>query len=77
MQMATEMRHEQGVENRPMIKGERALDAHEAAAVIGYSRGWVLKAAKTGSVPSYRPSPKKVWFLRSELEAWLTARKVQ
>jgi predicted DNA-binding transcriptional regulator AlpA len=76
MQMATEST-QQGTDNRPMIRGERALDAYEAATVIGFSRGWVLKTAKTGGLPCYRPSPKKVWFLRSELEAWLTARKVQ
>lgn len=74
MQMAQETKP-QG--ERPAIKGEPALDAAEAAKVIGFSRGWVLRTAKAGALPCYRPSPRKVWFLRSELETWLADQKVQ
>jgi excisionase family DNA binding protein len=61
---------------RPVINGELAITADEAALVIGCERGWVYDAAQRGELPHYRPMPRKLWFLRSQLEAWLAARHV-
>jgi len=57
---------------------EPLIDADEAAELLGVSRWWVYEAVKAGSIPFYRlgTGPRGVLrFRRSELEAWLAARR--
>jgi predicted site-specific integrase-resolvase len=52
---------------------ERPLTAQELAPILGLHSVTLLRWARQGKVPCRRLSPRKVVFLPSEVNRWLTS----
>lgn len=51
--------------NEPFISFQEACD------YLGFSKSALYKLSSAGMIPRYKPTGKKLMFLRSELEAWV------
>lgn len=52
----------------------RWLNPEQAAELIGYNRSTIFKMLKDGrlsSVKTFRPGPRRLYFWRPDLEAWI------
>ncbi len=52
------------------------LDFNETASYINHSRSHLYKLTSQGLIPHYKPSGKKIYFKRSELDKWVLKNKV-
>lgn len=59
------------------MTGDMGLTPKQAAEKIGMSLSWVYKAASSGDLPSFRPSPRSnaLRFRAEALEEWMRARE--
>jgi excisionase family DNA binding protein len=55
---------------------ERPIKAHEAAALLGMTKGTIYQYVSRGMIP-YEKRGRTLWFLRSELLAWDRDRTVK
>lgn len=55
---------------------ERPIKVREAAALLGMTEGTVYQYVSRGILPHLKKG-KRLWFLRSELEAWDRERTVR
>ncbi len=55
---------------------ERPIKAHEAAALLGMSKGTIYQYVSRGMIP-YEKRGRTLWFLRSELLEWDRSRTVK
>lgn len=39
--------------------------------MLGFSKSYMYKLSSAGMIPCYKPTGKTLFFLRSELEAWV------
>jgi len=53
------------------ILDDEKMTSEEAAAYLGVSRMALSVMVSSREIPYYRPSPKKVYFKKSELEKYL------
>jgi excisionase family DNA binding protein len=55
-----------------LLKGQdRPLKFEEAAEYLGLSKSHLYKLTCSNKIPHYKPSGKRVYFAKSELDAWL------
>lgn len=47
------------------------LTLDEAALYTGYAKGYLYKLTANGSIPCYRPTNRRVFIDREELERWI------
>ncbi|WP_374246846.1 helix-turn-helix transcriptional regulator [Zoogloea sp.] len=61
----------------PRMQGDR-MNRKEAAEYLGVSKTFLAQDAMTGrhGVPFYKAGTRMVWYVRSELDAWMAAHKV-
>ncbi|MGD9928753.1 MAG: helix-turn-helix domain-containing protein [Mangrovibacterium sp.] len=57
-----------------MLKKE-VLSFNEAAIYLEVSHSHLYKMTSTGTVPSYKPNGKKLYFNRRELDSWLLSNR--
>jgi excisionase family DNA binding protein len=50
---------------------ETFISLREACAYLGFSKSAMYKLTSAGMIPYYKPTGKKLLFVRSELEAWV------
>ncbi len=50
---------------------EQILGSREAAAFLGISLYQIYHLSRNGRLPTYSPTGGKIYFLKSELEAWI------
>lgn len=55
---------------------KEVLDFEECASHINQSRSHLYKLTSQGLIPHYKPSGKKLYFKRSELDEWVLKNKV-
>lgn len=59
-----------------LLKKE-VLTFNEATDYLSVSSSHLYKLTSNSVIPHYKPNKKKIFFKRSELDAWLTSRKVE
>lgn len=60
-----------GIEKLFTIREKTVLAIEEAAMFTGLSKGHLYKLTSAGQVPHYKPAGGRVYFKKTELEAWL------
>ncbi|MEM7039137.1 MAG: helix-turn-helix domain-containing protein [Bacteroidota bacterium] len=61
-----------------MEKGQKTLlDLDECAEYSGYSKSYLYKLTSLSQIPHYKPGGKKIFFKRSEIDAWLLRNPVK
>lgn len=62
---------------QPDTSAER-MTRRQAADYLGVSKSFLAQDAMTGrhGVPFYKIGARMVWYVRGELDAWMTAHKV-
>ncbi|OQY74448.1 MAG: DNA-binding protein [Ignavibacteriales bacterium UTCHB2] len=56
---------------------KEVLNFSEATEFLNLSASYLYKLTSTQQIPHYKPNGKKVYFKRSELEAWLLKNRVK
>lgn len=64
------------IEALTLIGVKNVLDIDEAALFTGYSKGHLYRLTSTKQIPHFKKD-RKVVFVKSELEAWLTENPVK
>ncbi len=55
---------------------KETLDFEETASYTNQSRSYLYKLTSQGLIPHYKPTGKKIYFKRSELDEWMLRNKV-
>jgi excisionase family DNA binding protein len=53
------------------------MDLGEAAAYLHVSKQTLYRMTSQSQIPHFKPSGKKVYFLREDLDSWLTRNRVR
>lgn len=51
------------------------LSMDEASLLTGYAKSYLYKLTETGEIPCYRPTKRRVFVEREELERWIRKSK--
>ena len=54
----------------------RPMNLAEVAEYLSVSRGCIYKMTSTGEIPHYKPNNKRLYFRKSEIDAWWSRRRV-
>lgn len=63
------------IERLTLISAKTVLDIDEASLLTGFSKGHLYRLTSERQIPHYKKS-RKLYFKKSELEAWLLEDKV-
>lgn len=55
---------------------EQYLTFEQGANFLGLSSSYTYKLTSTNQLPFYRPSGKRIYFKRSELQKWISSHRV-
>lgn len=58
-----------------LLSQKTVLSFDEAAEYTGLSKSHLYKLTSTGGVPCYKPTGKRLYFSKSELDSWLLENK--
>ena len=58
------------------IGSKKVLNYDDLAEYTGYSRGTLMNLVGQGEIPCYKPTRRKVFFKKSEIEEWLLRNRV-
>lgn len=58
-------------------KNDKFFDIDEAAQYLGLKKSSVYNLVYKNKIPFYKPSGKKLYFLKSELDQWITGSRIQ
>jgi len=56
---------------------KKVLNFDEAVELTGFSKSYLYKLTSQSQIPYYRPSGKRIYFDREELEVWLLSNKIK
>jgi len=56
---------------------EQILSFNETCSFLGYSKSYLYKLTHARRIPHYKPNGKKLYFKRTDLEAWLLRNRVK
>lgn len=59
-----------------IFEGKEHLDVKEASIYLNLSTSAIYKMTSRKEIPHYVPGGKKIYFNKSELDAWIRAAKV-
>lgn len=54
-----------------LLSQKKVLSFDEVAVYTGLSRSHLYKLTSTGGIPCYKPSGKRIYFDRDEVDQWL------
>ena len=60
----------------PVSPFKEILIIEEAAEFLSVSKSYLYKQVSAQAIPHYEPTGKRCYFKRSELEAWILARRI-
>lgn len=63
------------IERLTLISAKTVLDIDEASLLTGFSKGHLYRLTSERQIPHYKKN-RKLYFKKSELEAWLLEDKV-
>jgi excisionase family DNA binding protein len=59
-----------------LLLGNKAvLDFEEVASYTGLSKSHLYKLTSSGGIPCYKPSGKRIYFDKLEIDSWLLSNK--
>jgi excisionase family DNA binding protein len=58
-----------------LLEQKTVLNFNEVAEYTGLSKSHLYKLTSTGGIPCYKPSGKKIYFKKSEIDDWLLRNK--
>jgi excisionase family DNA binding protein len=58
-----------------LLSQKTVLNFDEASVYTGLSKSHLYKLTSTGGVPCYKPTGKKLYFDKSELDEWMLRNK--
>lgn len=61
--------------NEQNMQRKEVLALDEAALYLGISKSHLYKMTSTGTISCYKPSGKRIYFKRAELDEWLVSKK--
>ena len=64
------------IERLTLISAKAVLDIDEASLLTGFSKGHLYRLTSERQIPHYKKN-RKLYFKKSELEAWMLEDKVQ
>ena len=65
------------IESLYLQQPEQILSFNETCSFLGYSKSYLYKLTHSRQIPHYKPNGKKLYFKRSDLEAWLLRNRVK
>jgi len=60
-----------GIEKLFTIREKPVLTIEEAALYTGLSKAYIYKLTSASQIPHYKPSGGRIYFKKTELEAWM------
>ncbi len=54
-----------------LLSQKTVLNLEEVAAYTGLSKSFIYKLTSTGGIPCYRPTAKRIYFSKQEIDHWL------
>ena len=60
-----------------LLSQKTVLSFEEAAVYTGLSKSHLYKLTSTAGIPCYKPTGKRIYFNKSELDEWLLSHKKQ
>ena len=62
-----------------LLKGQqdKVLTLEEAAKYLDVSKSYLYKLTSSNKIPHYKPQGKRIYFAKSELDAWLLRNPVK
>jgi len=58
-----------------LLSQKTVLNFDEVAAYTGLSKSHLYKLTSTGGIPCYKPTGKKIYFDKTEIDEWLLRNK--
>ena len=58
-----------------LLSQKKVLSFDEASVYTGLSKSHLYKLTSTGGIPCYKPTGKKLYFEKNELDEWLLRNK--
>lgn len=58
-------------QNALLLSQKNLLTVEELAVYAGITKSWIYKLTSAGLIQSYKPTGKKLYFKRSEIDDWL------
>ena len=65
------------IESLYLQQPEQILSFNETCSFLGYSKSYLYKLTHSRQICHYKPNGKKIYFKRSDLEAWLLRNRVK
>ena len=66
----------QAANSLPAYPLKEILTIEEAAEFLSVSKSYLYKQTSAQAIPHYKPTSKRCYFKRSELEAWILAGRI-
>ena len=65
------------IQNQLSVNTDKPLPFQEASEYLNISKSYLYKLTHSRQIPHYKPNGKKLYFKRSDLEAWLLRNRVK
>ena len=65
------------IENLLQAQQPQPLTLEDAAAYLHVSKQTLYRLTSASQIPHFKPNGKRVYFLRADLDAWLTRNRVR
>jgi len=65
------------IQNQLSENTDKPLPFQEASEYLNISKSYLYKLTHQQKIPFYKPNGKKIYFKKSELEAWLLRNRVK
>jgi len=65
------------IESLYLQQPEQILSFIETCSFLGYSKSYLYKLTHSRRIPHYKPNGKKLYFKRTDLEAWLLRNRIK
>lgn len=59
-----------------LLSAKKVLTLDEAALLTGLTREYIYRLTCSKAIPFYKPNGRRLYFDRSELEAWLKRNRI-
>ncbi len=78
LEITLEMLHEELKQVTSLLSSQKTvLTMNDCAAYTGFQKDYLYKLTHAKSIPFYKPTGRKLFFKKSEIDAWLLTEKGQ
>lgn len=75
-ELCEEIQIAQKMNERQLIEGKKVLTFKEACQYTGYKASYLHKLTASRRIPFSKPTGKKIYFDRDELDSWLMSKRI-